>query len=344
MRKNASWMRVSVGGAVLALLVGCQSMTPAAQAPAGLAPIAGTLVPGERVRGELTSQSRLNVNDGSRYELFSLPLEAGAMVEVKFDGRFDGVVSVFDTEAMLLQVGSPLRFRASEAGRYTIAVSGLDARTFGPFAIRSSVIELESSAALSVPGSLQGWLYEPANMHTFTIEQAGFYQLDMTSDDFDAMLILDGPNGYRAVDDDGGEGTNSRIADRFEPGEYQLTATAFSEAEGMYHLEIAPLAMDITESRELSASSNITALMRALPDVYTLTIEEEGVYQIDMRSTNFDSYLELDGPDGFHVEDDDGGVNLDARIAEHLKPGTYILTASGLGGGTGVYTLSVQRR
>jgi hypothetical protein len=67
-------------------------------------------------------------------------------------------------------------------------------------------------------------------------------------------------------------------------------------------------------------------------------------YQIDMKSTDLDSYLRLEDPSGKQVaKDDDSGGNHDARIVyKAAKDGEYKIIATTFGGGmTGKYTLTV---
>ncbi len=67
-------------------------------------------------------------------------------------------------------------------------------------------------------------------------------QIDLTSEDFDTILLMTGPgiDGY-FEDDDGGEGLNSRITFTvLVGGTYQLHVTGFDEdSAGSYRLEIA---------------------------------------------------------------------------------------------------------
>ncbi len=64
----------------------------------------------------------------------------------------------------------------------------------------------------------------------------------------------------------------------------------------------------------------------------------------DGTSTNFDAYLVIDGPGGYHQEDDDGGGNRDAKLVLTLPTaGTYVITATTYDPNqTGNYTLSVN--
>lgn len=342
---SSSLVKGTLSGAAVVMLAGCQMMTSESGERATIVSSSdGTLVVGERLRGELTTQSPLNVKDGSRYQSYRLSLDEGSLVEIEVGGSIEGVVSLYDDQDALLASASPLRFRADEAGDYAVVISGATADSYGPFNVKSNSIELNDTGVLTVPGSTQGWMQMEPRTYTLTVETAGAFKIDMVSDDFDTMLTLDGPNGYHSEDDDGGSDYNASLGDMLEPGEYTLTATSYEESSGLYTIDISTMDIDITDTDTLEVGSEINGWMRSSSDTYSLTIEAEGVYQIDMQSTSLDSVLSVDGPDGFHAEDDDGGNNYNSRITETLKPGVYQVTAGSYEDNGGIYSLSVQRR
>lgn len=78
---------------------------------------------------------------------------------------------------------------------------------------------------------------------------------------------------------------------------------------------------------------------------YTYKMIEGRNYQIDMKSTDFDSYLRLENPEGVQVAfDDDSGGFPDARIIYRApKTGDYTIICTTFGAGsTGKYTLIVK--
>ncbi|MCE8033878.1 hypothetical protein EKK97_20060 [Billgrantia tianxiuensis] len=100
--------------------------------------------------------------------------------------------------------------------------------------------------------------------------------------------------------------------------------------------------MELITSDTLEMPSRADGWLQDGSDDYTLTIEESGLYQIEMRSSDVDAYLVLEGPNGYRREDDDSAGNLDARIADFLEPGEYRLTArSAYGQNSGLYTLEL---
>lgn len=81
-----------------------------------------------------------------------------------------------------------------------------------------------------------------ADVLTFRATDSGELTIDMRSADFDAYLILkDAEGATLATDDDGGEGTDSRIAHHVERGRtYRIYANSYGEdrATGLYRLTL----------------------------------------------------------------------------------------------------------
>ena len=83
-------------------------------------------------------------------------------------------------------------------------------------------------------------------------------------------------------------------------------------------------------------------------DSYRIRLGKDDAIQVDMKSEALDSYLDViaDGSEeSLKSHDDVGGGSRNARL-RFVAPeaGAYILRAQGFSGGTGAYTLSVQRR
>jgi hypothetical protein len=85
-------------------------------------------------------------------------------------------------------------------------------------------------------------------------------------------------------------------------------------------------------------------------DNYRLTLEEGVRYVIDVRGAGdtplADPFLTVLDSEGQRVtSDDDGGDGLDARLRfTPAQPGEYYIQASGLGGSTGGYQISIVRQ
>lgn len=127
-----------------------------------------------------------------------------------------------------------------------------------------------------------------------------------------------------------------------ESGDYTLIVSG-NDLHSYGPFSVTSRSMELTTSDTLSVPSRADGWLQDGPDHYTLTVEESGLYQIEMRSSDVDAYLVLEGAHGYHREDDDSAGNLDARIADFLEPGEYQLTArTAYGQESGLYTLTVE--
>ncbi|MGP5562491.1 hypothetical protein [Vreelandella alkaliphila] len=314
------------------------------QALAGLESI--TL--GEQTRGEITSAAELNGNDGSRYVRYVISLEEDSLVEFSLSGALRGVVALYDDRLQLLENAETVRHRIENDGQYVVAVSGADASSYGPFTLNSRTVELSDSDTLTIGEPMDSWLPGTPREVMLTVEEEGMYQIEMRADEFDAYLELSGPNGYNREDDDSAGNLNARISDFLAPGDYTVTArSAYGEGSGLFTLSAEPREMpdDLRNGGSVVPSETLSGWFSGQDRSYQLEIEEAGMYQINMRSSDIDSYLVLEGPNGYFREDDDSAGNLDASIADFLAPGSYQLTArTAYGSDSGLFTLSVEPR
>lgn len=302
----------------------------------------------ERTRGELTSSAQLNGNNGSRFLSYGLGLDEDALVELSLSGALNGVVSLFDDQLQLLDSAETLRYRVEEGGDYLVTVSGYDASSYGPFTLYPRLMELSDSDTLSLDEPMDSWLQGDERAVTLTIEEAGMYQIDMRSDDFDAYLTLEGPNGYQREDDDSGGNLDAQITDFLEPGDYTVRAQTYGSGNGVYTLSAQTKEFPGGELRNdgpIASGESLNGWYSGQALEYTFEVEEAGMYQVDMTSDDIDTFLEIEGDDNYYREDDDGGEGLDARIADFLAPGTYRITArTAYGSGAGMFSLGVAQR
>jgi len=109
---------------------------------------------------------------------------------------------------------------------------------------------------------------------------------------------------------------------------------------------VALLAFDQAASGRLSLGDCEFRLDESYVDVYEFTLPSAATVQIDMVSTELDSYLGLfDVAGRFVTQDDNAGGASNARIATQLAAGGYRIWASTTKGAvSGTYTLTVTRR
>ena len=331
---------------VAILLSGCNEPRQAEPASALVTAMPATL------KGELTSQSAVNLNDGSRSQSFGLQLQADTFYRVSSSGALQEPVLLLLTEDNR-PVGGPrpgkLYIQPEQDGTYRLAVSGRDAKDFGPFQLEVSTADVTNEGELhpgaDILGRLQAGDARTGNQYTLKIADEGLYEILLRSDELDTLLKLRG-NRINLSDDDGAGNTDSRLYTRLAAGDYQVTVDGVEEgAEGVHTLSITqrqlPDGVDLSDGAALEVGREYTGLLAGQAQTYRLVIEQAGLLELSMRSRDMDSLLELHGP-GVAVRDDDGGGNRDALISAVVEPGTYRVKASQLGSQDGIFSLQAQ--
>ncbi len=228
------------------------------------------------------------------------------------------------------------------------------------------------SGTVTVAGALDNDCVSPnfsgqlARYYGFTLETATAVEIDLVSSELDAWLALRAGADVAGLalvqDDDGGQGTNSRIDTELSAGTYTIEATSFARGEtGAFTLTVAVAgdggggcALD-----DLGALSGTVMRVGSLGDdcespnysgrlarYYSFTLGQAGPVEIDLFSTAFDTFLTLrEGTDvagRVVAADDDGGQGTNSRISTALSAGTYTIeTTSYAAGVTGAFTLTV---
>ncbi|HEU0301588.1 MAG TPA: hypothetical protein VFR37_19160 [Longimicrobium sp.] len=189
----------------------------------------------------------------------------------------------------------------------------------------------------------------------------------LESDAFDPYLIVSRVVGPLVEeidsDDDGGDGTNSRLRVTIpESGTYLVVAQSFSEdGMGAYTLglQVAPepttgqgrtIAPGQTVTGELAETDNPDEEEDRYYDLYTFTGRPGQRITIEMESEDFDTYLNLGRmEDGEFVsvasDDDSGEEGTNSRIAHVVdEEGEYQVRATSFSEASGAYTLTLRER
>ncbi|MEL1264559.1 PPC domain-containing protein [Pseudoxanthomonas putridarboris] len=311
---------------------------------------------GDQVKGEITSGSRVNFSDGSRSALYAFELTENQAVAIEATGAFCGRLTLFsqasgEKRGTIDLVRSRVECDGDDSrrsnvvtllsparARYTLAVSGQNPSDYGPFTLSLKPVTIHQGDVLEPGADIHDMMAGERKTYQLRIKQSGRCQLDMRSSEFDAVLALEG-NGISQKNDDGGEGTNARIATFLEPGTYRLKADSVEEsrgdrAAGLYRIQVAcnevaiPTGTRLQDGGDLQLdAAPITGLLRNESAQYRFTLPTRALVTVDMKSGDFDAKLELTGP-GIGLWDDDGGDSSDARIVTVLEPGTYTVTAT----------------
>ena len=209
-------------------------------------------------------------------------------------------------------------------------------------------------------------------MYAFVGNKGDTVAVDLTSDDFDAnILVADASGNSLARNDDGGGRCNARVA--FVPpatGNYRVYANSSAQAElGEYHLTLArghsatPLPADTVckgfgrVAGLLEVGQTITGSLSSDDPEFTgdstyferwiLPVKPNQAFTVDLLSDDFDAYLMLTKGRGDKlVDNDDGGGGCNARLvytAQDDHPLRVVVnTASRPRRQTGKFTLRVS--
>jgi len=191
---------------------------------------------------------------------------------------------------------------------------------------------------------------------------------------FDAWLVVDDPNGpLRETNDDGAGGNDARITVTLpHDGRYMIVANSLRRgATGGYSLSVqSERGSDSRRSGRGSAGTLAELAERALAwvtagatvngrltdgdflrsdddtyaDGFAYQARAGETLTITMRSSDLDSWIVVDGPNGFHETDDDsgGGNNAQLRVT-FPSAGRYVIFANAVRPrSTGAYTMTIR--
>ena len=267
-----------------------------------------------------------------------------------------------------------VRFRATLAGLAALAALAASAgapdlqaqgvQEFPEIRVDGSV---EGNLGLDAPQLLNGG---PFRVYRFQGQAGTRYVADLRSSDFDAYLVLAHPVGgiteVMEEDDDGGEGSDARLAFTLDvDGTYLLVARGWgSSGAGRFTLTLAerdapppveprPIVRGVTVQGRLDPDASLCLDDwgdEFSCDLWTLEVEEGEVLQVSMESDELDPYLDagmlgMEGALDIVQSDDDGGEGNNALLVIRApSSGTLGIRARAFGFGSdgGAYTLRVD--
>lgn len=382
--------RSVVALAAASTLAACSTPSPQADSPSPQTSADGSrlLRVGETVSGTLEEADptwggngrfdayRFQANEGDRVliRLASDDFDPYLVVGTESGGIFDPLQQNDDSGE---ELNSRIHFTAPRTGTYRVlaqayAEYGLGTYTLSLEPVVPSAVE---SASIAIGSSVDGYLDDDDNFdqfgeiwfdaYTFQAQAGRRYSITMTSEDFDAYLILGSGSGEQfeevSRNDDSGEGYDSRIL--YTPaasGTYTIRAASYDgEGTGAYVLRVTevvsgpfvvtPLSLGRSVSASLDESDQV-AEDGSYFDVYSFSGRAGDRVEIVMRSDALDSYVEVGEPvaagEEFFAEysDDDSGGNVDARVRMTLpRDGEYQVRAYSLyPDETGDYTIELR--
>jgi len=357
------------------------SLSERPRAPRGPRPT--TIRLGSTIDGELTARDP-EQEDGGHYDAYAFRAAAGQrFVITQTSDAFDSTVRVGrmsgpDFVEMAQNddgadegLNSRLVFTAPTAGEYVIRATafsdGLGRYTVGleeapppppakPIAVGET---LNGALNADSPTNDDG---RRAEFYRFSGTDGQRIAVDLRSTRFDAYLTLRraSDDSVLAENDDGGDGTNSRLSHTLDAdGDYVIEVRAFSgDGDGKFTLELTetlppppptPATLGQTVEGEIKEDASQDDGGKRYVD-YVFTGTEGQRIQAVLRSGDFDSVLEIGSAEGefsADASDDDGlGEGTDARLSYTLPAdGDYVVRARPYASdGKGLYSLELTDR
>ena len=292
---------------------------------------------------------------------FAFMIGADGERQLGTDGSQVGhLVELFDTDGVRVARGSGESGRAARiahelsAGTWYARVRSDDERS-GSVRLMLDVdqvapVEPEqdlwaSATSLSLGQPHRSRFAGGTSRFTVEIPETGNYAFSTEGSEFDTVLtLLDTARLEAARDDDGGEGTSSRITGEiYRPGTWHLEVTAFGEGSG----ELIVL-VDTYDSGATTLFEGVPAEVALPADSeawFELEVPRAAFYTLTADAAGIDPVLTLFDRAMNEVElDDDDGPGVNSRIERLLSPGVWILNARSLGGREGSLSVLAQRQ
>lgn len=247
-------------------------------------------------------------------------------------------------------------FSPDEAGRYVIGILPGEigdnpdgAEYLAPnFEGRTSII--------GAPGDVDWFTIEMIEGRPYRFWLTGVGDPDPLADP--VLRLYDFQGNEVAIDDDGGIGLSSYIYfTAVTGGPYFAAVSSYGEeGTGRYFLRVADTDVPghVETDEYLDAANGDERLgridVRGDLDYFRVDLEAGARYTIELRGTGDDPLADpfvsiVNYANNGLASDDDSGPGLDARLRfTPNESGTYFIQASGLGGSTGGYQVTIVRQ
>ena len=246
------------------------------------------------------------------------------------DARIDALIDAPGT--WKVKVSS---YEEGEQGEYLLSV------------VRERLQELDSYTGIldeEDPISVKGEYYDSYKVF---LERNQRVVISMLSEQFDPFLVLKPLQGRRMLNDDFQSEAESRIDFIAEAsGQHEIFATSYAGGErGRYSLRILlGERMNLQEIGGYLDFDDPELEEYGFFECHPLYLEQGQRIILEMTSDELDTLLMVEGPEGFHAENDDYNDQTYVSRVELFAPvqGEYIVTAASYEAGVeGGYTLKI---
>jgi len=327
------------------------------------------------------------LQDGSFIDVFSVDMaEPGRLALSLSSIEFDSYLWLYDENCEVVETNDdcqPGNFDLScltadvEAGTYFVAVNSYAAAETGLYQLTATCqpgfefcvdcnvgsisCDDQATGFLDLDDCQMAGDGSFVDLYTFELDEPGPVIIDLSSLEFDTFLRLYNEDCEEvAVDDDGGEELNSRMTIDLEACTYVIGINSYANGEvGTYDLsircpdvrlcrdcEVGNITCGETVSGSLDAGDCALA-DGTLVDSYTFTVDQTSQVAITLRSSEFDTFLNLSDNfcETFLSNEDCSPGDFEVSCIEGvtLNAGTYTIGVSAAGAGeAGAYELEVS--
>ena len=322
-----------------------------------------------RVTAGSATEGELEV--GGDEDWFSFTTTGAANVEVNSAGGIDTVGELIDAAGQRSEnddggSGSNFRIAATvPGGTHYVRVRGYSSGTVGSYTLHVIVgpqgsrtddhgDSREEAAAVTAGTATEAALEVGGDEDWFSFATTGWSRVEVYSTGgIDTVGELIDAAGQRSENDDGGSGSNFRIAATVPGGTHYVRVRGYSSGTvGSYtlHVIVGPQGSrtdDHGDSREeaaaVTAGTATEAALEVGGDEDWFSFATTGWSRVEVYSTGgIDTVGELIDAAGQRSENDDGGSGSNFRIAATVPGGTHYVRVRGYSSGTvGSYTLHV---
>lgn len=330
---------------------------------------AGTINVGQSVTGSLTEGTR---------DAWTLVVQGGQAIQINMDAGFDTYLELYGPDGREIArnddyngLNSQINVTLPGAGMYTIIARAFSSSRGGPYTLgvlsggggstssggsTTSDTQVNTAGSISFGQTLSATLIDETRDAWTLVAQGGeMIQINMDAD-FDTYLELYGPDGREIDRNDDHNGLDSQINVVLPgAGTYTIIARSFGDFSGGPYTLGVQLDMDDSTTTTaggaqarivgaISVGQTLTGmLIDGTRDAWTMVGQNGQAIQINMDA-DFDTYLELYGPNGVEIARNDDHDGLDSQITVTLPgAGTYTIIARSFADFSGgPYTLSVR--
>lgn len=346
---------------------------------------ARTIKVGTSATGALAEADPMMRNNRGPYNVWLLQGKRGQRLVIDLTSRaFDPYLVLRSSDGFLIgsdddgggNLASRLRTILPRTGTYRIIATSVGAQARGDYSLAVSewaqpegTPRAGATQSLAVGETKDGML-EPGDeltgdgpyqdRWTFELRAGERVRAEVRSTDFDAYVIVLGPDGRVIGTNDDANGRDAALTLRAAAaGRYTALATTYGDQPrvGAYRVALAavtgeftepgvsvPIAEGETKTGQLESGDSATA-NGSFADVYQFRPVRTGQATINLTSTDFDTYLTLQDSTGFTIAtDDDSGEGNNAMLAHAVTAGAlYRIVVGTYGGGqrSGTYRLAV---